>query len=350
MSKVINLLAIGGAAAITGYFIYKVILPQLKDFQWPTWQFPDFSQMQQPQQPSQDGTAPQQQQQPPQQLDEEGGGDEEGSAQKTETSSPSTPADPSPAAAGLIYDSNLHGKWNSGRRVVTQGDGNTNPGGMGLHTAASGNPTLTIDGNGVAHLESSRWGRVYIYAKNYNSRLEGNFMFETDHGDKDNISIKMRSRHGNNNHPQGGGNQFGGIGYAFHPSGEIELAAEITHGGSSYSFGSLKGPPLTLGKWHKFAISTYDGGGGINVKVDVDGQNVGSKKWPNPASSAIDKAAFNADSYFWIRLNCHDGKRAKAAFSNLRLYNLGESPPVSTQFLRFSNPYLYNSFYNRRRL
>jgi calcineurin-like phosphoesterase family protein len=222
-----------------------------------------------------------------------------------------------------LYDSNTDGKWNNGqKRTVTEGDGNQEPDGKGLHTAASGNPTLTIDGDGIAHLESSRWGRIYIYAKNYNFKLEGFFMFETDHGEADNISIKLRSRHGNNNHPQGGSNQFGGIGFAFHPSGEVEIAAEITHGGSSFDFGNLQGPKLGLNEWHKYTISGFDEGGGITAKVAIDDKDIGSKKWSNPHATAIDKAAFAADSYFWIRLNCHDGKRAKAAIKNLVLTDI----------------------------
>lgn len=221
----------------------------------------------------------------------------------------------------VLYDSNIHGKWNNGqKRVVDEGDGDQGPNGKGLHTAASGDPRLTIEGDGVSHLESSRWGRIYIYVNNYNGKLKGMFMFETDHGKDDNISIKMRSRHGNNNHPQGGSNEFGGLGFAFHPDGEIGIKAEIIHGGSSYDFGNLQAPPFKLGQWYEYGISYFDASdGSINVSVEVDGKLIGSKKWANPPSSAKDKAAFAADSYFWVRLNCHDGDRAKAAMKDLLL-------------------------------
>lgn len=223
----------------------------------------------------------------------------------------------------LLYDSNIHGLWNNGqRRVVTGGEGNQDPDGKGLHTAASGDPELTIEGNGISHLESSRWGRIYIYANNYNFKLEGFFMFETNHGEADNISIKLRSRHGNNNHPQGGSNEFGGIGFAFHPSGQVEIKAEIKHGGSSFDFGNLQGPALKLNEWHKYTISGFDENGGITVSVSIDDQSIGSKKWANPHATAIDRSAFDADSYFWIRLNCHDGNRAKAAIKDLKLFDL----------------------------
>lgn len=225
--------------------------------------------------------------------------------------------------AKLVYDSNTDGKWNNGqKRLVKTTDGNIAPNGKGLATAASGDPSLDITGNEVSYLESSRWGRIYIFAIHYNFKLEGFFMFETDHGEADNISIKLRSRHGNNNHPQGGSNQFGGLGFAFHPSGQVEIKAEITHGGSSFDFGNLNGPALKVGEWHKYTISGFDEGGGITVTVAIDDQNIGSKKWANPHATAKDKTAFAADSYFWIRLNCHDGKRARAGVKNLKLYEL----------------------------
>jgi hypothetical protein len=351
MSKIIDLISTAGAIAVTGFFIYKVILPQLSTLKFPVFQppnisflpqFPWWQQQQQPQQPMQ-----QQQQQPPQTTTTTGGGG-------------GVPAQ-APAAGGLIWDSNTHGKWNNGtKRVVKNGgEGGQGPDGKGLHTAASGNPTLTIDGNGIAHLESSQWGRIYIYAKNYNSRLEGNFMFETDHGAADNISIKMRSRHSNNGHPHGGSKTFGGIGVAFHPDGEIEVEIEIDHDTKKRDkLPSVKTTPFQLGKWYKFSISTFDGSGGVNIKVDVDGKNVGNSKWSNPDPTGIDRNSFNADSYFWIRLNCHDGKNAKAAFSNLRLYGLGDSTTVNQNLLLMLQkqqqlrryPYLFNSYYNRRRL
>ena len=388
MSKIIDAITSLIGIGIAGYFAYTVVWPRIKDLKLPADLMTTLFQQQplQPQQPIAQQpqttiiqipatTTPEEEvprptpsptptvpppvrsqdkgfEQPPKQQDDEDEDEKKGVTppkQPTATNSVPTPTPPpSSSSSGggtLLWDSNTHGKWNGGTGKGLQKYGSSSPGGGGMMTAASGNPSFDFDGNGVMHLTSSRWGRVYIYAKNYNSRLEGNFMFETDHGEADNISIKMRSRHGHSGHTTAGGsNQFGGVGFAFHPSGEVELAAEITHGGSSYDFGTLKGPALQLGKWHKFAISTYDGGGGINVKVDVDGSTIGTKKWANPHASAIDKAAFAADSYFWIRLNCHDGKGAKAAFNNLRLTDLGGGAATN-----FMSSY-YSSFYNGRRL
>lgn len=77
MSRIIDTIATIGATALTGYFIYKVILPGLKDFQWPVYQMPQLPPIsfpqpvyyyQQPQQDGGGGTAPSspppQQQQP----------------------------------------------------------------------------------------------------------------------------------------------------------------------------------------------------------------------------------------------------------------------------------------------
>ena len=358
MSKLIDTITALIGVGIIGLFSYYAIWPKIRDLKLPTPPLPQQQQQLPPQIiqiPSPTPTTP-----PPVKSQDEGfekpepeDEDEKKGVtppkQPTATNSiptPSPPSSPSGGGGALLWDSNTHGKWNSGTGKGLQKYGSSSPGGGGMMTAADDIRYFDLDGNGVMHLTSHRWGRVYIYAKNYNSRLEGSFMFETNHGEADNISIKMRSRHGHSGHTTAGGgsNEFGGVGFAFHPSGEVELAAEIVHSGASYDFGSLKGPPLQLGKWHKFAISVYDGGG-INVKVDVDGQNIGTKKWANPHATAIDKAAFAADSYFWIRLNCHDGKGAKAAFNNLRLYDLGGGTPTNLM-----SSYYYNSFYNGRRL
>jgi hypothetical protein len=74
-----------------------------------------------------------------------------------------------------------------------------------------------------------------------------------------------------------------------------------------------------LNEWHKYEIIGLDEGSGITCTVSIDDKNLGSKKWANPHATARDKAAFAADSYFWIRLNCHDGNRAKAAVKDLVL-------------------------------
>ena len=213
----LDFIATAAAVGVFGYFVWKVILPKLGDLQLPVWQPP-------PPPLTQYATLPPQYQQPaatiPDQVPpaqpieqdpekpkskQEEEEEEKPKASLVPSRSPpsavvaATPPPPSqPTAAGgtVLWDSNTHGKWNSGTGKGLQKYGSSSPGGGGMITAASGNPSFDFDGNGVMHLTSSRWGRVYIFAKNYNSRLEGNFMFETDHGVADNISIKMRSRHG----------------------------------------------------------------------------------------------------------------------------------------------------------
>ena len=254
----------------------------------------------------------------------------------TTVSPPPASASQAPAAGGLIWDSNVQGKWKGGTGKGLKKYGSNSPGGGGMSTAASGNPTFDLDGNGVMHLESSDLGRVYIYAKNYNARLEGNFMFEVHHGAKDNISIKIRSRHNHSGRSLagGGGEPCGGVGVAFHPDGQVELAAESAHG-TNPTMGGGKAPPFQTGKWYKFAFSVWDDGSGVSSKAEIDGKVVGTGKWASPNTQCHTKSLFDTDSYFWLRLNSYGG-RDRVAFSNLRLYNLGGAS--SQQYLLLNAP------------
>lgn len=341
MSKIIDLLATLGAFGITGYFIYRVILPNLKDIQLPSFQFqqpPSFTGVpaEIPQIPTEEPTPPQ---------EDTTGGEEP--QQSTPTSAPSAP----PISAGLVYDSNTHGKWNNGQKRTVNKDGNTGPNGKGFQTSASGNPTFIIDGNGVGHLQTSgsgTHGRIYVFAKNYNSRLEGNMMFET--ATIDNISMKTRSRHGTAGHPSGGsGCPCGGVGAGIHRDGSIDLKIETCHG-TNVGMGNGKAPPFQLGKWYKFSFSVWDGAGGsVNSKLDIDGKTVATGKVASTTSSCKDRALYNQDSYFWLRINNTSGT-ARAGFSNIRLYELGSGQQQQQTLMLRYYPYLYNSFNNRRRL
>lgn len=117
MSRIINLIATLGATALTGYFIYKVVLPGLKDIQLPTLQFPDFSQFQfpTPQQPQQ---LPQQEEQP----QDEGGQQEQITDPPATKSTNTIPTPTMPPSSGEV-DSQYKIKWFHARgpiRVVKQ--------------------------------------------------------------------------------------------------------------------------------------------------------------------------------------------------------------------------------------
>ena len=103
----------------------------------------------------------------------------------------------------------------------------------------------------------------------------------------------------------------------------------------------------------KFAFSVWDAGGTINSKFELDGRVVGTGKLAG-LPICRDQALFNKESYFWIRLNSKDEKTPiRAAFSNIRLTSLSTtagSNLAMTRKLMIDEPYLYNGYYNRRRL
>jgi hypothetical protein len=127
------------------------------------------------------------------------------------TPTPEPTPEPVPNPAGVIYDSNIDGKWNDGNaRIVKGDDGDIKANGKGIFTAASGSPEVHIDGKGTAVLVTKPgFGRFYLCVNNFNAQLD--FDFNIMDSSVDNMSIKGRSRH------QSGGandNRFGGLGNA----------------------------------------------------------------------------------------------------------------------------------------
>lgn len=314
MSKVINLLAIGGAAAITGYFIYKVILPQLKDFQWPTWQFPDFSQMQQPQQPSQYGSQPQQQQ-PVEPTD---------SSQPSNNTIPEPTAPPSAGGHGMTI-----GFKTTGQKVAMNVGGD--PAGTGQRYNANHKFTNYLM-SGLFKLGS-------------NQEL-----------------IEMKTDGPNH----GGCSQVPRCFWAeprFDMSGKSSLSMEMPHTPRkdyTISCPSCKSIPGSYGgKWIGYAVAAYGPKGGRVVEQWVDPTGTGNS-WQLTLREKIDGRWHGAQN----RDLPLDGRGLEAEIRmigssggtdmrNAFIYEIVPAGGTTTnQYLnlRFSNPYLYNSFYNRRRL
>lgn len=313
-----------GVYGIAGYLVYKYVLPQLKDFQWPVFQPPPFPEIQfsTPQAPQ--APAPQQQQQAPSAPQEE----EEEEPQQQQQAQPATATTtppPPPSGGSVIYDSTK--------------------GWSGVSTAASGNPKWTTEAGGVGRLTCGAGHcRVYIAVKNYNARMEGEFMVS---GAVRNLSLRLRSRH-----QEGGSceNRFGGFGAAIHPkTGEVEFQTESCHNLHENSI-SGKIAPLSAG-WHKFAFSCYDGPDkSVNFKLDVDGKTVLTGKHPSPKPSFVNKTQLMQKSYIWLRSN-NDGS-GNIAFRNFRVIDLGGSGTTTAQIRNqmIYEPYLFNGYYARRRL
>lgn len=229
---------------------------------------------------------------------------------------------PPPPTGDLLWDSNIHGKWNNGvKRTVTDTEGNQNPDGKGYHTAASGNPELIVDGNGVAHLKADAGhGRIYVKALNYNARLEFDYMFEDTN--IDNISFKLRSRHGEGSDCQ---NRFGGFGGAIgRADGEIDFQTESCHNNHENKIAAPI-PAHTVGKWYRAAISVWDAPDKkhVNLKAEIDYKDgngfkqVLIGKHDNPQSYYVDEATFMKSSYFWLRIN--NEKTGQVAFKDVKL-------------------------------
>ena len=195
------------------------------------------------------------------------------------------PPPPPPPSGKLLYDSNTDGGWNNGKkRVVTESEGNVGPNGKGLYTAASGDPELLIEGDGVAHLVSGSGG-------------------------VSNISLKGLCRH-----QEGGAceNRGGGEGIGVSHS-DWDVKREKCHNiHSSIDDGNLP-QALKDYQWYTLYYSWKHESGGLHMVAKID-YGDGPKKFAdcvdkNPDAWFNNKELNQKNSYVWIRLNNADHGR-----------------------------------------
>lgn len=195
---------------------------------------------------------------------------------------------PPPPATTLLYDSNIHGKWNDGRkRIVKSSEGNVGPDGKGLYMAASGNPELHIDGDGVAHLVSG----------------SGAFGDVTD-------------KTGGNRHQRGGStkNRFGGVGNHI-AKGEVGFKIEKYHKKHEDGVEKSLAKSLQEDVWYKSRFTVTHNNGKIQQKLEIDYNDgngyvkVLKSEFSNPQDYYMDKELMLQHSEFWIRLNNKDHGR-----------------------------------------
>jgi hypothetical protein len=251
----------------------------------------------------------------------------------TPTPTPEPTPEPQPSG-NILYSSNDNGKWNDGNaRTVKDKEGDQSPNGKGLYTAASGNPELVIDGNGIAHLLSSKYGRIYILACNYNAQLEVEFAIEN--ANVDDLSLKMRSQH--QERPSGRqdaqsmadvqGDAFGGYG------GSVSLTKwdskrEPEHNFHDTSKGGNLPKPLKIGQWAKAKLAVKDEGQKVHWTLDLDYldgngyQKLMDRFDDNPLPFMVDKSRYEKKSYFWIRNNSTKGGQGSIALRNVKLTTL----------------------------
>jgi hypothetical protein len=179
---------------------------------------------------------------------------------------------PTPTPAGLLWDSNINGKWNDGvKRTITTPQGTNKPDDKSIFVAASGSPKLVIDGDGTAHLVSGTGC--------------------------DNLSIRLRSRHNEGGDPV---NRFGGHGWSIDTKGAVSFKTEDYHNvhSNSHDFNSGINPGTT---WHHVHQTLK----GNNSTFSIDGKQVGSVTCSNHGDDSL----LAKNSMIWLRLNNSDHGR-----------------------------------------
>jgi hypothetical protein len=229
------------------------------------------------------------------------------------------PEPPAPNPAGVIYDSNVDGLWNNNvSRVVKGKDGNTNPNGKGIFTAASGSPEVHIDGKGTAILVTKPgFGRFYLCVTNFNAQLD--FDFNIMDSSVDNMSIKGRSRHQSGGDPV---NRFGGLGNATSTK-DTDFKIEEYHNVHQQGYNKNLPTPLKVGEWYskRYIYQNTPDNKGIHMEDWIDFKDgkglvkVFERTETNPIVASMDKASFDQESWIWFRLNGN----GSIAFKNVKV-------------------------------
>ncbi len=179
---------------------------------------------------------------------------------------------PTPIPTGTLWDSNVNGQWNNGvKRTLTTAEGGQKPDDKSIFVAASGNPQLIIDGDGVAHLQGGSGG-------------------------VDNVSIRLRSRHQGecNNVSLDPTKRFGGHGWAIDAKGGVDFKTEDYHNVHSnpHTFNSGINVGTT---WHHVHQTCK----GNETSLTIDGKFVGKVTVQNHGDDSL----LPKNSYIWLRLN-----------------------------------------------
>ena len=196
---------------------------------------------------------------------------------------------PEPTPGAVIYDSNVNGKWNNGvKRTVTTSEGNIASNGKGFWCAASGDPTLIIDGDGVAHLKGGSGG-------------------------VDNLSLRLRSRHN-----MGGdcSNRFGGFGTSIDKV-DNGTKTESCHNNHENSIDKPHGLNVYDNNWHHVKFECKDASTSkVLINQWIDGKQTLAASHDSPKPYYMDKALYAKESYIWIRINNSDHPRIYIAVCN----------------------------------
>jgi len=191
---------------------------------------------------------------------------------------------------GLLWDSNIHGNWNDGNvRTITKKQGGQTADDKSIFVAASGNPKLVIDGNGIAHLVSGSGGIDDLSLKGLCSH-QGNV---TPLGNDAPSSCKKRG---------------GGEGFSISHK-EWDCKREKCHNKHDPLGSERLDKEVEDNKWHKTKFSwKHEGTDKIRLRGAIDYMDgAGYKEVMNLVDSNAEewflKKELIKNSYFWIRLN-----------------------------------------------
>jgi len=332
MSKIIDMIATATAIGITGYFIYKVILPNLKDIQLPTWQFPQFpTPGQTPQLPSTPSTPT------PSQPTEEQPSEEKKPKQTKQSSTPTT-SQPTvakgPVGKGLTPEA--LGMKSTGKKVALNVGGNPSGAGqrynvnhaftnyvmMGLFQNASSQQLIEMKTDGPNHSGCSQVPRCAWFEPRFEMSGKSSMSMEMPHT----------------------------------PRKDYDIACS-----------SCKSIPGSYtGKWIGYAVAAYGPKGGRVVEQWVDPTGTGNN-WQNTIKEKIDARFHQAQNRDLpiegrgleaeIRMhgagNKGHGQSGGTNMKNGFVYEIVQPASSNLATIRknmLDEPYLYNGYYNRRRL
>lgn len=182
-----------------------------------------------------------------------------------------------------------------------------------VQVRADGNTECFVDGNGNCNIIGDR-RRIYPYYNNYDARLTFDLVAAFS-GSGDDCSIHLRSRHNEKPKPtdpkslsECSGEAFGGYGFSVSKNGwDAKREPEHNFHDQSHSGGIPK--PIENGKKVKVAFTVKDEGGKVHQIGEIDYldgngfQKVADWFDNNPEKWMVDRAKYDAKSYFWIRNN-----------------------------------------------
>lgn len=193
-----------------------------------------------------------------------------------------------PPSTGLLWSSNIHGKWNDGnKREITTKQGGQTTDDKSIFVAASGSPKLIIDGNGVAHLQAGSGGVENLSLKGLCSH-QGNMSPLAQDG------------------PAEGSKRGGGEGFAVGRKDWDSKRERFHNEHQSLGSGSLPKEIVDL-KWHVAKFSwKHESGNKIRLIGSIDYlDGKGFVQVMNLVDSNAEAWFFEKDGnkYIWIRIN-----------------------------------------------